>query len=103
MTKRRDWRSLLDDELIAAPDATGNPEAAIDNLGEALVGRLDGGEHAEAVSARIDGLGLLVRGEKGVEDVAWAGEGAASTHLKAVKATALAWNGDAAQCSRRDE
>lgn len=72
----------IDDELVTTPHSAGNPEAAVDNLGVALVGGLDGREHAEAVAPRVDGLGSVHGGEEGVEDVTWAGEGTASAHFQ---------------------
>ncbi len=74
---------LLDNELIALPNAAGNPEAAIDKLGVALVGRLDGAEHAEAVLAWVNVL-CLSGAQEDVENVARAREGATGAHLKAV-------------------
>lgn len=61
----------IDEELLASPDAAGNPETAVDNLGVPLVGRLDGEEHAEAVLAAVDLLGFAAA-EEGVEDIAGA-------------------------------
>lgn len=75
---------VLDDQLVAPPHAAGDPEPAVDDLGVPLVGRLDGREHAEAVATGVDGLVRLRGGEKGVQDVAGAGEGAAGAHLEAI-------------------
>lgn len=72
----------VDDELITTPHAAGDPETAVDNLGVALVGGLDGGEHAEAVASGVDLLWGVQGGEEGVEDVAGAGEGAAGAHFE---------------------
>lgn len=74
--------NLLNNELLALPYAAGHPQAAVDQLGIALVGRLDGAEHAETVLARVNVLGLA-GAEEYIEDVAGAGEGASRAHLKA--------------------
>lgn len=76
----RDAKSI-DDELITLPNAAGDPEPAVDELGVALIGRLDGAEHAEAVLPRVNVL-RLARAQKDVEDVAGAREGATRAHLK---------------------
>lgn len=75
--------NILNDELVTTPHTAGDPETAVDNLGVALVGCLDGGEHAEAVASGVDLLGCVEGGEEGVEDVAGAGEGAAGAHFEA--------------------
>lgn len=72
----------VNDELVTTPHTAGDPETAVDNLGVALVGGLDGGEHAEAVASGVDLLGGVQGGEEGVEDVAGAGEGAAGAHFE---------------------
>jgi hypothetical protein len=72
----------VDDELVTTPHTAGDPETTVDNLGVALVGCLDGGEHAEAVASGVDLLGGVEGGEEGVEDVAGAGEGAAGAHFE---------------------
>lgn len=70
----------INDELLAPPDTARDPKATVDNLGVPLVGRLDGEEHAEAVLAAVNLLGLAAA-QQGVEDVAGAGEGATGAHL----------------------
>jgi hypothetical protein len=71
----------VDEELLAPPDAAGDPETAVDNLGVPLVGRLDGEEHAEAVLAAVDVL-WLAAAEQGVEDLGGPREGASGAHLQ---------------------
>lgn len=74
---------LLNDELIALPNTAGYPKPAVDNLSVTTVSCLYGAEHAKAVLSGINLLGAL-RAEEGIEDVAWAREGAASSHLEAM-------------------
>jgi hypothetical protein len=79
------WPSwnLLDNQFIVFPYSTGNPERTVDKLGIALVGRLDGGEHAENVSSRVNVLGLL-RTEQGIENVTWSGKRPAGAQFETI-------------------
>ena len=59
---------LLNDQMLSPPRTAGDPEPAVDDLGVAFIGGLDGGKHAEAVASGVDIL-WFPRTEKGVEDV----------------------------------
>ena len=77
----------VDDEPLALPHTAGDPQTAVNDLGVALVGSLDGQEHAKAILARVDLLGAA-GAQEGVEDITGTGQGAAGAHLETIRASA---------------
>lgn len=76
----RDAESI-NNQFITLPDATSNPETAVNNFGISAICGFDSAKHAKAILAGVDFLGALGAKQR-IKDVAWSRQRTASSHLE---------------------